>query len=590
MSLLTDASLILTPNGYNVNKLYSVIPNTTLGDMAVSRGSSATRVNSAGLIEIARTNLVLRSEEFDLNLPWATLLATVTANATTAPDGTVTADKLIAAATSVPPNNHIVLQQPAGSVNGTTVTFSVFAKASDFSRIKFVNNAGGPGVADYILSGTGNYTLGSGVSANIEAYPNGWYRCLMTYIPINTGNYNIQIRLVNNSNTDSFLGDGTSGVFLWGAQLEIGETATEYIPTVASIRTKFAGITQDGGFGANIPRIDYPPLGGCPSILVEPARTNVALYSEEFDNAYWSKSLVTITPNATTAPDNTMTADKFIPDGTTSVHQISTSVASNAYTFSVFAKAGGETTFSMWLLGATVRAEFNLSTGTIIVNTATSANIEPYPNGWYRCSVYSSTAGTTAQIYGRGGGAFAGNGVDGIFLWGAQLEAGSNATSYIPTTTIPLTRTDDIISRTGISILIGQAEGTIFWDVKNLTGSTASGNPDFSIKNTAFTNWIGLTSNTSASPFRVTARAIGLGNIIDYSANITSAKACLKYGTFGAKLFLNGNPTPVATSVVNPNFSFDNILFRGSLFSYKTNSFALWTTALTDDQCKNLTT
>ena len=58
MSLLTEASLIVTPNAYNVNKLYSVIPNTTLGDMDVSRGSSATRVNSGGLIEIARTNLV----------------------------------------------------------------------------------------------------------------------------------------------------------------------------------------------------------------------------------------------------------------------------------------------------------------------------------------------------------------------------------------------------------------------------------------------------------------------------------------------------------------------------------------------------
>ena len=361
-----------------------------------------------------------------------------------------------------------------------------------------------------------------------------------------------------------------------------------------STRVNSAGLIESVAF--NAPRLDYPPLGGCPSILVEPQRKNEVTYSEQFDNLLgWSAVNAIVNANVAVAPDNNTTADKFIPTLVNSVHFLQqTPLASYAYTFSVFAKAGGETTFSMWLLGGNKKAEFNLTgVGSVISTTFdVTAKIDPYPNGWYRCSMYNALAGTDVRIYGRGGTSFEGNGVDGIFLWGAQAEATTalTATSYIPTVASTITRNDDVITKTGISSLIGQSEGTIFWDVKDLVGSVSPGNPEFTIRNTAFSNWIGITTNTSANPFRITVRTSTPTIIIDYSANITSAKACVKYGTFGAKLFLNGNPTPVATSLVNPNFSFDNILFRGSLMSYKTNLFALWTTALSDAQCKDLTT
>ena len=599
MSLLDEASLIVTPNGYKGGspngKLYSVKPTNGDGDMVVTRGSSATRVNSAGFIEIARTNLVLQSQTLE-NASWTPTNVTVTANTTSAPDGTTTADTITGIGVL---GVRLIQSNSISFTASTSYSLSVFAKkgTNDFIQL-FVPLLIGGMHANFNINtgvvGTLGTVTGTAPTSSITNFGNGWYRCTINFTATTTISTVTSISIVTSASAiRSEQNTLTTSLILWGAQLEASNiaVATEYIPTVASIRTKFAGITQDGGFGSNIPRIDYPPLGGCPSILVEPERTNQFFYSEQFDNGYWEIINSTITANDTVAPDGTMTADKFIPNTANSTHQIrKIALTSNAYTFSVFAKAGGETIFSMWLLGASVRAEFNLSNGTIIINTTTSAKIENYGNGWYRCSVYSSTPGTTFQIYGRNGGVYEGNNVDGIFFWGAQAEVGANATSYIPTVASTLTRTADVITKTGISSLIGQTEGTIFWDVKDLVGSVNSGNPEFMIRNTAFTNWIGITTNSSANPFRITVRPIGGSSIIDYSANITSAKACVKYGTFGAKLFLNGNPTPVATTAVNPNISFDNILFSGARISYKTNSFALWTTALTDEQCISLTT
>jgi hypothetical protein len=168
-----------------------------------------------------------------------------------------------------------------------------------------------------------------------------------------------------------------------------------------------------------------------------------------------------------TAPDGTTNADKIIATSGNVAHNINRSgIASAAYTFSVFAKAGEESVISLWLRGASVRAEFNLVSGTVSNITTTSARIENYGNGWYRCTVYDSTAGTTAHVYGRGGAAYAGNGSDGFYLWGAQLETGSVATSYIPTATAAVTRNADVISVSGaVSGCIGQTEGTIYAEV-----------------------------------------------------------------------------------------------------------------------------
>jgi len=274
MSLFDDASLVLTPNGYKASKLYSIKPTSGLGDMVVSRATTATRVNSAGfiesvainvprldypllgggcpkiLVEPQRTNRLLRSEEFNLNLPWIPVLATVTTNTTTAPNNTVTADKLVATAVS---GTHLILQIAAGSVNGTTVTFSVFVQAAGLTRIQLVNNATGGGQAIYNLS-TQQVNRISGVDAYMQNYGNGWYRCIMVYTPTTIGNYNVQIRLAVSDVdvTPTFTGNGVDGVFLWGAQVEEGTKPSSYIPTTTASVTRNADVISKTGISTLI--------------------------------------------------------------------------------------------------------------------------------------------------------------------------------------------------------------------------------------------------------------------------------------------------------------------------------------------------
>jgi hypothetical protein len=255
-------------------------------------------------------------------------------------------------------------------------------------------------------------------------------------------------------------------------------------------------------------------------LLVEPAATNLLFRSEEFDDAYWTKTNLntTATPpwvNVATAPDGTMTAEKLIANTANSTHLITrTGLTSGSYTFSVFAKAGEETILSLWLVNNTIRGQFDLSNGTIQFSSAgVSSKIEPYGNGWYRCSVYSSVATTTASIYMRTGGSFAGDNTSGFFIWGAQLETGSVATSYIPTTTAAVSRSADVVSLSGATDYIGQTEGAIYVevDVRNFVNFSRV----ISLSDGTSSNSIGLQLflNGAVKSLRVGLSFLGSGQV-----------------------------------------------------------------------------
>ncbi len=238
--------------------------------------------------------------------------------------------------------------------------------------------------------------------------------------------------------------------------------------------------------GVNDARFDYDPVTlACKGLLIEEARTNSLTYSEQFDNAVWNKWACSVTANAITSPNGTVTADKLITDNATTGNlYVGTNLTAVSYTVSIFAKAGE---WSWILLGASPAANtgvyFNLLSGTVgTQNSGYTGTIQSVGNGWYRCCVtFTATAvlwNTIVFATNADTTLTSGNGTSGIYIWGAQLEAGAFPTSYIPTTTASATRNADNASMTGtnFSSWYNQTQGT-FVCKGDIVGGTAATYP-----------------------------------------------------------------------------------------------------------------
>jgi hypothetical protein len=243
----------------------------------------------------------------------------------------------------------------------------------------------------------------------------------------------------------------------------------------------------------NVARFDHnPTTGESLGLLVEEARTNLLVRSEEFDNAAWSKAQATISANQTTAPDGTSNADKLIGNATLDVHyaQQSFSGATNGigYTSSVFAKASELTRLELLhSVGATLYVQgYDLTNGTLLTRVtagttaATGGFIQAVGNGWYRCGITQTSDGTTGAVRCalRSANTVAFDATSqGVFLWGAQLEAGAFPTSYIPTVASTVTRAADVASITGsaFSSWYRQDEGTVFAESRSVSSADSTG-------------------------------------------------------------------------------------------------------------------
>jgi hypothetical protein len=249
--------------------------------------------------------------------------------------------------------------------------------------------------------------------------------------------------------------------------------------------------------GVNEARFDHDPeTGESLGLLIEEARSNRFNESETFD--LWSLTNVSISADVAVAPDGNKTADKQIATdtGSTNVRYTFRSrgvVAGVRYTWSTFAKAG-EWRFLNLFATATgfsvqQRARFDLELGTVVGQSGiASAQIQAFPNGWYRCTLITRVAeanGTPAWRNYMDNDASSnptaltnsvtGDGISGIFLWGAQVEEGDFPTSYIPTQESNRTRAADNASITGknFSSFYRQDEGTVFVDFRLNTNGTA---------------------------------------------------------------------------------------------------------------------
>lgn len=204
----------------------------------------------------------------------------------------------------------------------------------------------------------------------------------------------------------------------------------------------------------NVPRLDYSN-GSCPSILVESQRTNIATYSEEANNIVWNAFLCTVTANNLISPNGAQNADTVTTTANNSFlgRAIVIPIDGATYTQSIFAKwVSGYELFKFRTAltgGSSVAKEsvFNLRTGAFI-SSDTTYKVENYGNGWFRFSHQITNNSTNVSFNYQ---IFPTNDLtqtQSASFWGMQTEAGSYATSYIPTTSASVTRNADVITLT----------------------------------------------------------------------------------------------------------------------------------------------
>jgi len=230
----------------------------------------------------------------------------------------------------------------------------------------------------------------------------------------------------------------------------------------------------------NKPRIDFLNDSNG-ALLLENSATNLITYSEDFTNASWSRFDLLVTSQSSASPDGTLNADKLIEGTGSSEHYIQDTVspANGNFSFSVFAKADDYDVFSLRPVhiganeGNTTNVIFNLTGNGSFSGVPNHANasITKMENGWFRCVVNVSLTGTVTTFLYRinlynGGYSYTGDGTSGLYIWGAQVEQGSYATSYIPTQGSIGTRVAESCSQTTPSGIIGQTEMTLFFDIK----------------------------------------------------------------------------------------------------------------------------
>jgi hypothetical protein len=271
MSLLTQASLVLTPTAYKANKLYSVVPSSGNGDMVTTRATTATRVNSSGLVENVatgiprldytgsvpsillepqRTNVRTYSEEILFANGYSITNSTLSTVSIITPSLSSSANLFTLNVGANTGNNSDGFNFGSGIslTNLTQYTQSLFVKPFGTTTFIIRNNVIG-GTHDFILSGNGTAPAISGSlqAASITPYTNGWYRVSWTFTTTSTvpGNRGDFWALKTN------VADGVNGVYIWGSQLETGSYATSYIPTTTSTVTRNGDIMTLSNLYAN---------------------------------------------------------------------------------------------------------------------------------------------------------------------------------------------------------------------------------------------------------------------------------------------------------------------------------------------------
>ena len=580
MSLYKDASLVMIPSAYKDGKLYSIRPTDGSGDFTFSRGSNlaATRVDVNGLIEKGRENLLLQSNNFGTT--WAKSSATI-ASGQSGYDGSNNAWNFTTSAAGAS------LEQSVTTAG--VVVVSLYAKANGINGVRLRIDAATDANGYFNLStGAVHSFAGSAINASITSVGGGWYRC---EVAANISSP-VKVAIYTTDGTTSY---DNGSILIQDSQYEQGLVATDYIETGAS--TAQAGILED------MPRLDYSGGASCPSLLLEPQRTNLIPHSEYF-GGWTNDTNTTLTENAAQSPSGFVDAYKLVA-GTSAARQARTlSVAADGnLVFSIYAKKGEYSVVQLTdAVDGNLYANFDLENGVLGNYDRCTPSIEDAGDGWYRCIITWTASANINKVrisiaesktQGRLVN-FAGNGTDGIYIYGAQLEAGSYPTSYIPTYGTSQTRSNDSCAATSVSDVIGQTDGTMFFDVNisRVVGNEAIG----TINSGGYANHATIQRIGNTIQF-VRNSATQSGATIVTSATITAGryKLAIAYKSGDTACFLNGAQVSTTQTQTFTNATLNAVKIGtdaiGALpISDSINQALLFKTRLTNAELAALTT
>ena len=404
-------------------------------------------------------NLVTYSQDLT---QWTKLFDTVAPTVTTST--AIPAPNFNGGITSFTANNSTAWLTSPNSIAvnaGNNYVFSVYAHADTQSSFfillyaSFYTTVSSPNVTvSYNLA---NQTMVNGGGALVNSYGmdsigNGWYRCWMNATCTKSG--------IGGNHQYIRTGYVSGNMYFWGYQIEQVATTTSNYSIYQGIAA--ANTLVSPGF------VDREANDGSSYVTnifdevtynsTAPAIKNLLTYTEQRNNAIWLKGSVTITADSTTDPIGTTTADTIVENTTPAAYHftnqqgITKSATSVTYTYSVYAKDAGRTGFGLSIFningtGGGAVVAYNLSTGATItaagvyssyVGNSVSSTIKYVGNGWYRISLTTTTDASATSIIAQNylysipaaTTVYTGDGVSGVYVWGAQMELGSAATVY----------------------------------------------------------------------------------------------------------------------------------------------------------------
>jgi len=568
VQLNKQESFVFFPSAVSVGKLHYEDVNRGLDDFTVVRNSTATRINDKNLIEevssdIARIdysdatftetepeslNIAFHSEEFD-DVVWikdnggSGINPVVTANFADAPDGTATAER-------------VQFDRGVGTGGGDisrlrqTVTSSDDLTASVWLKLN-------TGTSETLI-------LASGTTSNNIVVTDVWQR--FSAINIGTGDsiFIYSAGTVSNQTIDALI---------WGGQSSPTDELTRYVTTTTAI---------DG----------VPPLydlEGCGVLLTEDQATNLVTYSEDFTQGVWTKVSTSIVADQAISPDGTLNADEW--DRATGRIQRSISTANTTTT--LYVKSATATSFGISTDGVSGddHVIYNLTNKTITTlgSNNISASITPIGNGWDKLTATrGATAGTILYFNLSGGD------VATYYIWGAQVEASSIASSYIKTLGSTVTRLKDEITNGGTVNDFNSEEGVLFVEMSAL--SNLGIGREITISNGTGNDRIIISYNTAN---QIEAAIVVSGVIqaqLKFTTDITiSKKIAFKWKINDFALYIDGLEvlTDNSGSVYSANtlnqIHLGNFNGSGGMLFAKTKQIKVYPIALTDEELIELT-